>query len=123
MTFAGPGVPSEEILRFFGGELAPNFCARRGSGGANAGTYAEHDVFVFPSLVEGLPNVLMEAMARGMPVITTEACGMTDMIENGFSGVLIPPADAAAPEDAILRLANCEERRRKLGTAARETMQ
>jgi glycosyltransferase involved in cell wall biosynthesis len=85
--------------------------------------YAEHDVFVFPSLVEGLPNVLMEAMASGMPVITTETCGMTDIVENQFNGVLIPPADAAALEDAILRLANCEELRRKLGTAAREAMQ
>jgi glycosyltransferase involved in cell wall biosynthesis len=124
MTFAGPGVPSEEILRFFGGELAPRIFVREAVPAERMQElYAEHDVFVFPSLVEGLPNVLMEAMASGMPVITTETCGMTDIVENQFNGVLIPPADAAALEDAILRLANCEELRRKLGTAAREAMQ
>jgi len=124
MTFAGPGVPSEEILRFFGGELAPRIFVREAVQAERMQElYAEHDVFVFPSLVEGLPNVLMEAMATGMPVITTETCGMTDILESGYSGVLIPPADAATLEDAILRLANCEELRRTLGTAAREAMQ
>jgi hypothetical protein len=56
--------------------------------------YAQHDVFVFPSIVEGLPDVLMEAMAGGMPVITTETSGMSDIIENDFNGLLVPPADA-----------------------------
>jgi glycosyltransferase involved in cell wall biosynthesis len=65
----------------------------------------------------------MEAMAGGMPVITTETCGMSDIIENDFNGLLIPPADAEALEQAILRLANGEDLRRALGTAARETME
>jgi glycosyltransferase involved in cell wall biosynthesis len=123
MTFAGPGAPGEEIHRFFGDELAsrivvqPTVSAER-----MPDLYAEHDIFVFPSIVEGLPNVLMEAMASGMPVITTETCGMPDIIENDFNGLLIPPADAAALEEVILRLANCEDLRRKLGMAARETM-
>jgi glycosyltransferase involved in cell wall biosynthesis len=124
MTFAGPGAPGEEIHRFFGDELAsrivvqPTVSAER-----MPDLYAEHDIFVFPSIVEGLPNVLMEAMASGMPVITTETCGMPDIIANDFNGLLIPPADAAALEEVILRLANCEDLRRKLGMAARETME
>ena len=84
--------------------------------------YAEHDVFLFPSLVEGLPLVLLEAMAAGMPVITTETCGMADVVEHGFNGWLIPPADSAAMEEGILRLASSVELRQKLGEAARETM-
>jgi hypothetical protein len=46
-----------------------------------------------------------------------------DIIENDFNGLLIPPADAAALEEAIVRLANCEDLRRKLGMAASETME
>jgi glycosyltransferase involved in cell wall biosynthesis len=124
MTFAGPGVPGEEILRFFGDELASRILVRPSvSAERMPELYTEHDIFVFPSIVEGLPNVLMEGMASGMPVITTETCGMPDIIENDFNGLLIPPADAAALEEAILRLANCEDLRRKLGMAARETME
>jgi glycosyltransferase involved in cell wall biosynthesis len=123
MTFAGPGVPDEEILRFFGGELASRIVVRPSLAAERMQElYAEHDIFVFPSLVEGLPNVLMEAMAGGMPVITAETCGMPDIIENEFNGLLIPPADASALEEALLRLANCEELRRRLGMAAGESM-
>ncbi len=124
MTFAGPGVPSEQILRFLGDDLASSIVVRPSvAADRMQELYAEHDIFVFPSIVEGLPNVLMEAMAGGMPVITTETCGMPDIIENDFNGLLIPPADASALEEAILRLANCEDLRRKLGMAARATME
>jgi glycosyltransferase involved in cell wall biosynthesis len=84
--------------------------------------YAEHDVFLFPSLMEGLPLVLLEAMATGMPVITTETCGMPDVVENDYNGLLVPPANALAIEEGILRLARSVELREKLGMAARETM-
>ncbi len=122
MTFAGPGAPTDEILRFFGDELAPQVIVRDViPTECMQQLYAEHDIFIFPSLMEGLPSVLLEAMAGGMPVITTETCGMPDVVEDGFNGLLIPPADARALEEAILRLANSEELRRKLGNAARDT--
>ncbi len=123
MTFVGCGVPSEELRRFFGPELAerivvcPVVAAER-----MQELYAEHDVFLFPSLMEGLPCALQEAMAAGMPVITTETCGMPDVVEHEFNGLLIPPANAAAIEEGILRLARSVELRQKLGVAARETM-
>jgi len=72
--------------------------------------------------MEGLPSVLLEAMAAGMPVVTTETCGMPDVVENEFNGLLIPPADADAIEGALLRLAGSAELREKLGKAAQETM-
>ena len=123
MTFMGCGVPAEEILRFFGPELADRIAVHPGVPAENMqDIYARHDVFLFPSLVEGLPLVLLEAMASGMPVITTDTCGMADIVENEFNGLLIPPADAAAIERAIVRLAESVELRRKLGEAARETM-
>ncbi len=123
MTFAGCGVPAEKILQFFGPELAGRIVVRPVVPAYKMQElYAEHDVFLFPSLMEGLPLVLLEAMATGMPVITTETCGMPDVVEHEFNGLLIPPADATAIEASILRLARSVELRKKLGEAARETM-
>jgi glycosyltransferase involved in cell wall biosynthesis len=123
MTFAGCGVPPEEILRFFGTELAGRIVVRPVVAAERMQElYAEHDVFLFPSLMEGLPSVLLESMATGMPVITTETCGMPDVVEDGFNGLLIQPANSSAIEEGILRLAGSVELRKKLGGAARETM-
>jgi glycosyltransferase involved in cell wall biosynthesis len=124
LTVAGPGAPPEEILSFFGGDLAQQIVVRPVVPAEHMPElYAEHDVFVFPSLMEGLPSVLLEAMASGMPVITTETCGMPDVVEGDFNGLLIPPADSAALERAILRLAASVELRQKLGEAARKSME
>ena len=123
MTFAGCGVPVEEIQRFFGTELAGRIIVRPVvAADRMQELYAEHDIFLFPSLVEGLPLVLLEAMATGMPAITTNTCGMADVVEHEFNGLLIPPANATAIEEGILRLARSVELRKKLGEAARETM-
>jgi glycosyltransferase involved in cell wall biosynthesis len=84
--------------------------------------YARHDIFVFPSLMEGLPIVLLEAMASGMPVVTTETCGMMDIVENEFNGLLVRPADASALVAATRRMMESVELRTRLGRAARETM-
>ena len=123
ITFAGAGVPAEEIVRFFGPELAPLVIVRDAVPAERMQElYAEHDIFVFPSLMEGLPSVLLEAMAGGMPVVTAETCGMPDVVEDGFNGLLIPPADAIALEEALMQLANSEELRARLGTAASQSM-
>ncbi len=84
--------------------------------------YAQHDVFVIPSVFEGLPLVLLEAMATGMPVITTETCGMMDVVKDEVSGLLVPPADAQALVEAVLRLSASPQLRRRLGQTAQETM-
>jgi glycosyltransferase involved in cell wall biosynthesis len=123
MTFAGCGVAPEEIQQFFGTELAGRIIVRPIVPVERMPElYAEHDVFLFPSLVEGLPLVLLEAMASGMPVITTNTCGMADVVEDEFNGLLIPPANAQAMEAAILRIVHSMELRKKLGEAARETV-
>ena len=62
------------------------------------------DVFVLPSLYEGMPNVVLEAMALGTPVITTGMYGALDVIEDARTGLLVPPADAGSIRDALLRL-------------------
>jgi glycosyltransferase involved in cell wall biosynthesis len=123
MTFAGCGVPSETINEFFGPELEGCIEIRPTvPAGGMQELYAEHDIFLFPSLMEALPLVIQEAMATGMPVITTETCGMPDLIQHEVNGLLVPPANATAIEKSILRLAGSVELRRQLGEAARETM-
>jgi glycosyltransferase involved in cell wall biosynthesis len=123
LTIAGPGAPAEKVMRFFGPELAAHVEVRPViAAGTMQELYAEHDIFVFPSLMEGLPSVLLEAMAGGMPVITANTCGMPDVVQDGVNGLLVPPADAVALENAIERLAESEPLRHKLGSAAREAM-
>ena len=123
MTFAGCGVSASVIEHFFGGELKDRVVVRPVIAAERMQElYAEHDVLLFPSLMEGLPSVLLEAMATGMPVVTTETCGMPDVVENGFNGLLVQPGNAAVIEEAIERLASSAELRRKLGESATETM-
>lgn len=123
ITFAGPRVPPAEIQRFFGDETARNIdILPTVPWGKMPQLYAEHDILVFPSLMEGQPAVLLEAMAGGMPVVTTESCGMPDVVEDGWNGVLLPPADANALEAAILKLAGSPQLRERLGRAAQERM-
>ena len=123
LTIAGPGVPAEEVMRFFGPELSAHVEVRPVIAAESMQElYAEHDIFVFPSLMEGLPSVLLQAMASGMPVVTANTCGMPDVVQDGFNGLLVPPADAMSLENAIARLADSEQLRQKLGLAAQESM-
>ncbi|MDY7013615.1 MAG: glycosyltransferase family 4 protein [Cyanobacteriota bacterium] len=63
--------------------------------------YNRADVFVFPSLVEGLALVLLEAMACGLPIITTTHSGGSDIITDGVEGFIIPIRDAIALEEKL----------------------
>jgi glycosyltransferase involved in cell wall biosynthesis len=62
-------------------------------------------------------------MATGMPVLTTETCGMTDVVEDEINGLLIAPADAEALEEGIFRLVTSADLRQRLGMAARRSME
>ncbi len=62
------------------------------------------DVFVLPSFAEGVPVVLMEAMASGVPVIATRIAGIPELVEDGVCGLLTPPGDADSLLAAIERL-------------------
>jgi glycosyltransferase involved in cell wall biosynthesis len=80
------------------------------------------DVFVFPSLKEGLGVALLEAMACGLPVVASRAGGVIDIVEDGHSGVLVAPRDAASIAEAIAALVADAPRRSGLGNAARVRM-
>jgi len=61
-------------------------------------------IFVFPSLYEGLPTVVLEAMASGIPIITTSVSGCKDLIKDGYNGILIPPRSPDKLYESITNL-------------------
>ncbi len=77
------------------------------------------DVFCLPSTYEGLPLAILEAMAAGLPVVATAVSGNPEAVEDGVSGLLVPPESAAALADALIALLTDPERRRQMGEAAK----
>jgi len=83
----------------------------------------ESDVFVLPSFAEGVPVVLMEAMASGVPVVATRVAGVSELVEDGVSGFVVPPADAGALERAISALLDDARLRARFAAAGRATVE
>lgn len=81
--------------------------------------YSETDALVLPSFDEGLPVVLMEAMAMEIPCIASWISGIPELIRDGVDGLLVPPGDETALSRAILRLKTNTELRLNLGLQAR----
>jgi glycosyltransferase involved in cell wall biosynthesis len=82
---------------------------------------AASDALVLSSAWEGLPNVVLEAMAAGKPVVATQVGGVPELVEAEVTGVLVPPADPAALAAAMLSLMQLpEEARHVLGCAGRQ---
>lgn len=81
--------------------------------------YAEADVFCLPSFAEGVPTVLMEAMLTETPVVATRIAGVAELVDDGVSGVLVPPGRADLLATAIEGLARDPALRRRLGAAGR----
>ncbi|MFQ5783924.1 MAG: glycosyltransferase [Alphaproteobacteria bacterium] len=90
------------------------------------GLYERATVFVLPCQVnedgdrDGIPNVLVEAMAMGVPVTSTTVSGIPELVADGVDGLLVPPRDAAALADAIRRLLLDETLRHELAVSARK---
>jgi glycosyltransferase involved in cell wall biosynthesis len=78
------------------------------------------DLFVFPSREEGLGSVLIDAMAQGLPIVASRVGGIPELIEDGQTGLLVPPGDAPALAAALMRLAGDPALRARLGATARQ---
>jgi glycosyltransferase involved in cell wall biosynthesis len=78
------------------------------------------DLFVQPSVTEGLPPALLEAMAACVPVVVTAVGGMPRLVEGGVTGRLVPPADSVALADAMGDMLNDPDRAARMAAAAQE---
>jgi glycosyltransferase involved in cell wall biosynthesis len=91
--------------------------------------YRGYDIFVLPTLPgEGIPRVLLEAMAGGLPVVTTAVAGIPSLITNDINGLLIETSSSEAVADAVARLIADGDLRRRLirggaATAGRHTLE
>ncbi len=80
---------------------------------------AAMDIFVLPSLGEGISNTLLEAMASGLPVVASDVGGNPELVRVGVTGQLVPAANADAMASALLNYVRDAELRQKHGQAAR----
>jgi glycosyltransferase involved in cell wall biosynthesis len=119
LTVLGAGVPARAVAGAFPEEVRGRLTIVPGADDARAiETLAASDLFVLPSLFEGTPLTLIEAMMSGLPVIATATCGFKDAIEHGRSGILIPTRSAAALVEAVEQLRGSPGLRESLGRAA-----
>lgn len=124
LTLAGTKLTAEQILPDFPAhvrhaiEVIPNL-----NEAETVHAYRTHDIFVLPSLFEGMPLVVLEAMASAMPVVTTANNGMRDLIRHYENGMLVPRRDTNALVQALGHLVENPELRQQLGQAAYDTVQ
>jgi glycosyltransferase involved in cell wall biosynthesis len=78
------------------------------------------DVFVLPTYAEGTPISMLEAMAAGLPVVSTPVGGIPDVMEDGVEGYIVEPGDVEALADRLARLINDSEQRRRMGGLAQD---
>jgi len=81
---------------------------------------AAADLFVLPSLSEGFPLVVLEAMASGLPVVVSNVTGLAEIVADGENGLLVPPTDVKRLAAAMVRLIESPEERDRIGRANRE---
>jgi glycosyltransferase involved in cell wall biosynthesis len=81
--------------------------------------YAHGDVFCLPSVQEGFGIVFLEAMAAGLPVVSTTAAAIPEVVRHGQTGILVPPGDVVSIAGALLLLLTDDERRAAYGRAGR----
>jgi glycosyltransferase involved in cell wall biosynthesis len=124
-------IPSARLLLVGGGELLDDLETKALSSGlGTAVTFAGMrsdvpkilaalDVFVSSSLWEGMPNAILEAMAAGLPVVATAVGGTPEVVEDGVTGLLVPPGDPKALAEAIACLLQDIDLRQQMGQAGR----
>ncbi|MCX2928012.1 glycosyltransferase family 4 protein [Streptomyces sp. NEAU-W12] len=80
--------------------------------------YRTGDVFVSPTWAEGFSNTILEAMASGLPVVSTDVVGVVDCVRDGFNGLLVPPRDPHALAEAVGRMVDDAPLRDRLARTA-----
>jgi glycosyltransferase involved in cell wall biosynthesis len=128
----GRAIPDARFVLIGSGELEAEVdaaVARAGLGGrftrlaslpGAAGVLAQLDVFALSSRFEGGPYSPLEAMRAETPVVLTEVVGSRDTVEDGVSGLVVPPGDVPAMATAVVGLLRDPQRRRQMGRAGRQ---
>ena len=123
LKLAGTG-PSERRLKALADELSISQQVEFLGHVNDVGDLLERsDLFVLPSISEGISNALLEAMAHGLPCVVTNIPGNSEVIQDGRNGIVIQPEDAAGLARALAGMADDEEFRRKVGRQARLTVE
>jgi glycosyltransferase involved in cell wall biosynthesis len=117
LTLVGDG-PERPGLEALAQGLPATFLGTRNQAEV-AALLARHRALVLPSFAEGVPVVLMEAMASGRPVVTTRIAGIAELVEDGVSGRVVPPGEEEALAEAILEVLADEGLGRRMGEAGR----
>ncbi len=122
LALLGTGVPAQTVLADFPAEIRPRIrLVERIPPAALPEELAKHHIFLFPSLFEGGPLSLLEAMATGLAVIACNCYAMAEIVKSGSDGLLVPAGDPVAFREAIRRLIEHPEEARRLGVAARNS--
>jgi glycosyltransferase involved in cell wall biosynthesis len=121
LRIAGDGSQREEIVEMLRREGLENKCRFFGTYNSVAERnqfMQEIDVFVLPSMTEGTPNAIIEAMAHQKPIVATRVGGIPDLVSDEV-GVLVPPSDPQSLSEALAKLTADAKLREAMGTAAR----
>jgi glycosyltransferase involved in cell wall biosynthesis len=124
LVIAGDGDQRHELEALIAGLGRRDRIRLLGYCSETAALYEALDVFALSSLREGLPNVLLEALALGVPALATRIAGVPRLIRDGETGLLVEPGSVGALADALARLladASLRDRLRRAGRVALET--
>lgn len=118
LIIAGKG-PQEEEFRHLLAELGLQRCKILGfiPDDVKEGLLLESEVYAFPTLIEGLPISLLEAMQYGLPIVTTSTWGAKDVVDNGINGLTVSPKTVEPLANALIELLNNKEMRTKMSLA------
>ena len=123
LTLIGTGPDEEKLKRIVAALALEDKVLFKGRCENVVQEFSDTDIFVLPSLSEGMSNVLLEAMSCGLPVVATEVGAAADMISNRVNGMLVPPANPAALSNALIELLRNDVLAGSLGKAARKTIE
>ncbi len=116
---AGDGQLRDELIHYASLLGLADCCRFLGAVADSRSVYDAADVTVLASLYEGMPNVVLEAMAMACPVLATKVQGTVDLVRPGETGLLVPPGDAVALAEGLRELAADSRRRRAMGARSR----
>lgn len=120
LSIAGEGPHHEEIEEEIASRSLDGRISLLGRVDDMPGLLARSDILVVPSFLEATPYVILEAMAAGRPVVASAIFGIPEQVENGVTGILVPPGEEASLATALLRISDEPGLAGKMGEAGRK---